>query len=118
TTVSGFPPSTSRKTPIETSAERPTATEAMTSVRCPSHRRPKRPFTRKAASGNAGMSQTSEITPLSPHLLDLVHVHHRPVAIGRPDDSHPAGDCTRRDPDNEDDEHPPAPAARALLATP
>src|SRR5437773_3153565 len=116
TTVCVFPPSTSRKTPIETSAERPTATEAMTPVRRPSHRRPKRPFTRKAASGNAGMSHTSEITPLSPHLMDLVHVHHRPVAIGRQDDSQPDGDFSRRDHENEDDEDASALVDRAVLA--
>src|SRR5438046_9890832 len=103
TTVCVFPPSTSRKTPIETSAERPTATEALTPVRCPSHRRPKRPFTRKAASGNAGTSQTSEITSSSPHLGDLVHVHPRPVGIGRRGGSQPAARFSRPDHAKQED---------------
>jgi hypothetical protein len=36
----------------------------------------------RAASGNAGMSQTSAITACSPlHLMDLVDIHHRPVSV-------------------------------------
>jgi len=55
------PARTSKNTPIATMADAPIAAEPMRPVRCPSQRRPKRPFTRNAASGKAGMSQTCSI---------------------------------------------------------
>src|SRR5207245_6887481 len=140
---------------MERSAESPTATDAMTPVMWPSQRRPKRPLTRKAASGNAGMSQTSEITAcpisrLTPrrhaqgwmtrsssagagapgrearrsslgstsslHLVDLVDVDHRPVAICREDDRQADRDLGGRDHEHEDNEDAAALVYRAVLS--
>src|SRR6267143_131539 len=66
----------------------------MIPVQWPSHRRPKRPAIRNAASGNAGMSQTSAIIATSSlHLMNLVAVDDRSVAVG--EEHH--GDRHRRD---------------------
>src|SRR2546430_5929152 len=54
-------------------------------------------------------------TRSSLHLVDLVHVHHRPVAICRQDDPKPNGDLGRRDDEDEDDEDAPALVDRAVL---
>src|SRR5713101_2484103 len=100
---------------MERSAESPTATDAITPVIWPSQRRPKRPVTRNAASGSAGMSQTSEITRSSLHLVDLVHVDHRPIAIRREDDAQADRDFGGGDDEHEDDEDAAALVDRAVL---
>src|SRR5712692_1977624 len=89
----------------------------MAPVMWPSQRRPKRPLTRNAASGNAGMSQTSEITSSSSlHLMDLVDVDLWPVAIRREDDPEADGDLGRGDDEHEDDEDAAALVDRAGFA--
>src|SRR5260221_10854521 len=120
--------------PIATIADAPTAAAARYPVQCFSHRRPKSTLARNAASGNAGMSQTFWIIPSpsqsacfarrpaqgwwdslvrakpglarcsSFHLVDLVHVHRRAIAIRGEDDRKPHRDLGRGDDEHEDHE--------------
>src|SRR5207247_4899724 len=73
-----------------------------------SHRRPKRPSMRNAASGNAGMSQTFWITRSTLELPDLVDVDSGLVPIRREDDGQTDRDLRRGDDEDEDHEHAPA----------
>src|SRR5207247_1418231 len=55
------------------------------------------------------------LTRSAPHLVDLVHVHYRPVAISRQDDPESNGDLGRSDDEDEDDEDAPTLVDRAVL---
>src|SRR5437773_2331409 len=96
---------TSKSTPSATTADAPTAADAIQPVPWRSQRRPKSPQTRKAARGNAGTSQTRAITPRSAaHLVDFVDVDDRPVAVRGEHDREPDGDLGGGDHEDEDDE--------------
>src|SRR5438477_12149085 len=110
TIVRSAPARTSRNTPMATIADAAIAADAIGPVQRRSQRRPNSTFTRNAASGNAGTSQTSWITSSglarssSFHLVDLVHVHGRPVAVRGQDDRQADRDLRRGDHEDEDDE--------------
>src|SRR5437867_2132325 len=96
---------TSKSTPSATTADAPTAADAIQPVAWRSQRRPKSPQTRKAARGNAGTSQTRAIIPRSAaHLMDFVDVDDRPVAVRREHDRAPDGVLAGGDHEDEDDE--------------
>src|SRR5438132_1653979 len=99
------PARTSRKMPIATTADAPIASEAIGPVHCLSQRRPNSTLIKNAASGKAGMSQALWINGLALHLVDLVHVHGRAVAVRGKDDREPDGDLGCRDHEHEHDEH-------------
>src|SRR5687768_6308151 len=111
---------TSKKIAMDSSADAPIAADAIQPVACPSQRFPKRPFTRNAASGNAGMSQTSgtnvpaaaaasaAVMGSSAHRARFVDVDDRTGAVGREHDREPDGDLGGRD--DEDEGHEDAAA--------
>src|SRR5687767_2785094 len=111
---------TSKKIAMDSSADAPIAADAIQPVACPSQRFPKRPFTRNAASGNAGISQTSgtnvpaaaaasaAVMGSSPHRARFVDVDDRTGAVGREHDREPDGDLGGRN--DEDEGHEDAAA--------
>src|SRR5438132_4393866 len=105
TIVRSAPDRTSRNTPMATIADAAMAADGIGPVQRFSQRRASRTLSRNAARGNAGMSQTSWITACSSsHLVDLVHVHGRPVAVRGEDDREADRDLRRGDDEDEDDE--------------
>src|SRR5258708_7547587 len=137
-TVRTAPAGTSWKMPMDTMADAAIAAAASGPVHCFSQRFPKHAFTKNAARGNAGISQTFWITPPSPpdlrashadssglvglarpgiarsrsfsslQLVDLVHVHRRAIAIRGEHDRPADRDLRRGDDEDEDDEDAPA----------
>src|SRR4029077_13034851 len=94
--------------PIATMADAPIAADASGPVHCFSQRRPNDTLSRNAASGKAGMSQAFWIIWSALHLMELVHVHRRAVAVRGEDDREADRDLRRGDDEDEDDEHAPA----------
>src|SRR5688572_20523935 len=110
---------TSKKIAMDSSADAPIAPDAIQPVACPSQRFPKSPLMRNAASGNAGMSQTSgtnvpaaavsaAVMGSPAHRARFVDVDDRTGAVGREHDGEPDGDLGGRH--DEDEGHEDAAA--------
>src|SRR5918996_1411389 len=87
-------PKSARKATRATRKAAPTDAQATSPTRTFDSRRPRRPFTRKPASGSAGTSQRG--TALALHEREVVDVHRRLVAEDRPDDGQPHRRLGRR----------------------